>query len=54
MQQTQQDKLYINELGRIEIIDDQLLAELLREDELPDRAVTNYLNFTCNGNFSYY
>lgn len=47
-------KVFIDELGRIEIIDDEILTELKAKNLAKADMDTTYLNFSCNGNSSCY
>ncbi len=47
-------KVFIDELGRIEIIDDELLEEFKEKKLAKAEMNTTYLNFSCNGNSSCY
>ena len=48
------NKVFIDDLGRIEIIDDELLKELKAQGLAKAELNTTYLNFSCNGNSSCY
>jgi hypothetical protein len=46
------NKLVIDQLGRIDIIDDELLMQMRNNNITAEDMDTSYLNFSCTGNSS--